>query len=470
MSPTDWHAIVTTSTAIIYLLAAGAAFWMRRFRPRAARIMILYALLSFGWTISQTLWGPTIPIFITESLIARLTLYGLALLAIVFLFLTLAFLYVRTIGPIWPILSVAWVTGAVVLEAFLWRSGTIQTTALYALTLGLCGLGWGVFMGGAAVLTARQLWKRNGSRYQTAAAYWMIVVLFTAVGNILFMANLPIPGSLLGLAGALLAVSVISQPHLVSIGHIFRRSLSYIIYLVAALVIYTIGLTLLLLALQNWSDLSLILTGLALAVALLIVFNPVLSRLRTEIAHWITGDEHDPTYIMRQYSQTITNILDLKLLASVAVGTASEFLEVKRGYLFLVEYEKDTESNNYYHLHGVKGAGGENPEPIQLREDCPLAVVLREEQMPVTQSEIDFQSRFKEISPEERAWLSGLEAEVYVPIIAKNEWIGLMALGPKMSGGAYTEHDLGIAGIIKYRKDRMQCHTAGSHQCRTDEK
>jgi signal transduction histidine kinase len=442
MSTTDWQTIVIAVSAISYLLLAGAAFWRRKYRPRAAIIMVVYALISFIWIIMQVSWQPKYLWGLVDEPVARLPVYVSPILAMLLLFLSRAFLLPQLSGRKWSLVSIVWAAGAIVLEAFFWRSGLFQVAALHMITLALCGLGWLIFMGGATILTLRQLSPRATTRYQTAATYWLIVILLTVAGDALFIANLPIPANLLRLAGTLLAVAVISQPHLVSIGHILRHSLSYTVYLAAALIFYTIGLTLLLLALQNWSSLSLILTGLVLALALVIIFNPLLSKLRAEINLWIAGDKQDPTYILRQYSQTITNILDLKLLAAVAVGTASEFLEVDRGYLFLVEYEKDADGKPHYLLRGVKGKGGDNPEPMQLREQCALVMCLKEEQLPVTQSEIDFQPRFKDISPEERAWLSSLEAEVYVPIFAKNEWIGLLVLGSKTSGGAYTEHDL----------------------------
>lgn len=43
---------------------------------------------------------------------------------------------------------------------------------------------------------------------------------------------------------------------------------------------------------------------------------------------------------------------------------------------------------------------------------------------------------------DERAWVSSLKMDVYVPIYAKDEWIGILALGPKISGDRYFYEDL----------------------------
>jgi superfamily II DNA or RNA helicase len=40
-----------------------------------------------------------------------------------------------------------------------------------------------------------------------------------------------------------------------------------------------------------------------------------------------------------------------------------------------------------------------------------------------------------------------LRAEVYIPIFAKKQWIGLLAFGPKLSRNRYTNEDLVINAV-----------------------
>ena len=80
---------------------------------------------------------------------------------------------------------------------------------------------------------------------------------------------------------------------------------------------------------------------------------------------------------------------------------------------------------------------------IWLNEEGPVAKHLTsEEQRPLLQFDLDLLPLFKQSHPEERSWLNNLNAEVYVPIFAKREWIGLFALGGKLSGNRYTEENL----------------------------
>jgi signal transduction histidine kinase len=73
---------------------------------------------------------------------------------------------------------------------------------------------------------------------------------------------------------------------------------------------------------------------------------------------------------------------------------------------------------------------------------------LRRERRPLTQYEVDLLPRFQQNSAAERAWLASLDMDVYVPICAQGEWIGLLALGPKASGDRYFDDDLTLLSTL----------------------
>jgi signal transduction histidine kinase len=66
----------------------------------------------------------------------------------------------------------------------------------------------------------------------------------------------------------------------------------------------------------------------------------------------------------------------------------------------------------------------------------------------LTQYDIDLLPTFQELPHAERDWLSALEADVYVPIYAGGSWIGLLALGSKISGDRYYDEDLVLLGTL----------------------
>jgi GAF domain-containing protein len=71
-----------------------------------------------------------------------------------------------------------------------------------------------------------------------------------------------------------------------------------------------------------------------------------------------------------------------------------------------------------------------------------IALHLSQERRPLTQYDIDYLPRFRQIPLEDRQWLTGQDVDVYVPIHSKEKWIGLFALGAKNTGERYYDEDL----------------------------
>jgi len=171
-----------------------------------------------------------------------------------------------------------------------------------------------------------------------------------------------------------------------------------------------------------------------------LLFLPNLSKIKSWVGSWISNPE-DSSNLLNQYSQSITNVLDLRLLATVAVGTACELMEISRGYLFLVDSDTDEGGQKIYKLRGVRGMGSEDPESLKLQEGSPLASYLYQNYKPLVSSDFEIHSTYKSLSKEERRWLGNLNAGVFVPIHAKDDWIGLLVLGPKTSGSGFTAQE-----------------------------
>jgi signal transduction histidine kinase len=247
------------------------------------------------------------------------------------------------------------------------------------------------------------------------------------------------------LVGTLSAAYVVLTYRLPDVRQMARRTVSYLIITLLAVITYTAGFLVAQYVFQTVPGYSPLLAGAAMALVLAILFDPLLSLVQRLVNRLISGIGYDPSHTLREYSTSISNILDLERLATVAVGLISEAMEIRRGALFVVHHEKGQnggdDRNGYFRLRGVIGMGEDLPPGI-LSADSPVAGYLRQERHPLTQYDIDLLPRFQATSAAERTWLSGLGMDVYVPIYAKGEWIGLLALGPKVSGDRYFDDDL----------------------------
>ncbi|HRQ33725.1 MAG TPA: GAF domain-containing sensor histidine kinase, partial [Anaerolineales bacterium] len=133
--------------------------------------------------------------------------------------------------------------------------------------------------------------------------------------------------------------------------------------------------------------------------------------------------------------------LDMQRLASVAVGLIIEAMDISRGFLFLVDSDI-VNGEKLYRLRAVRNQGERQIRIVALRNDHPIAKYFVAEQRPLLQYDLDLLPAFRSVTQPDREWFNRLEAEVYLPIFSKREWIGLFALGAKIAGTRYTEEDL----------------------------
>jgi signal transduction histidine kinase len=156
---------------------------------------------------------------------------------------------------------------------------------------------------------------------------------------------------------------------------------------------------------------------------------------------------YDPTRTLREYSQSISDVLDPKLLSSVTMGLVNHVLEIRHGYLLLVEKEWAESGESQFRVQPMGGEGnGElsgNVLPTGIIPAAsPLVDYLCQERQPLVHSDLETLPRFRSMSQGEIDWLSKLDAEVYMPVCTKKDWIGLMVLGPKVSGAPYYDEDI----------------------------
>jgi signal transduction histidine kinase len=175
---------------------------------------------------------------------------------------------------------------------------------------------------------------------------------------------------------------------------------------------------------------------------LALIFTPLLSVVQRWVNRWLKIQEYHPSKTLHAYSEQISNILDMQRLANVAVGLIIEAMDITRGFLFLVDSETIGEGQKSYRLRAVRNEGERQIRLLSLPSDHPVVRQLTVEMRPLLQYDLDLLPAFRSVSQAEREWFNSLEAEVYLAIFSKREWIGMLALGAKISGNRYTAEDL----------------------------
>jgi signal transduction histidine kinase len=465
-TPHDLATLISAMQGVLYALLIALVLRRRGAHEQDAGWLILYTGLACLW--AWALAAAARPGLLPDQVATRLPTLGVCLLAWPLLHLTRSFLRMKGAAWGWPALAGVWLAAWLLVEAN--PVGLPETVGMLngwairrpALAFGVLVAGWAVFLGGAALLTLRGYRRAQQPLHRNRITYWMLAWVLLAVGEALFLGGQRLPGGGLRLAGVLVATYAIVTHCLPDVRQTVRRVVSYLLITLLTVGLYTAGFVAMQVVFQAVPGYSPLMAGTAMALILAVLFQPLLGVVQRVVNRVISGASYDANHMLGEYSMNISNILDLELLANVMLRLIGDGMRVRRGRIFLVDYvapgpaghgpaasngrpaTSREERDSVYCLREVGSGAGKAAVEGRLSAGSPIAEYLRHEQRPLTQYDVDLLVRFKTIPPEERAWLAGLGMDVYVSIHAKGEWIGLLTLGPKLSGDRYFDQDLAL--------------------------
>jgi signal transduction histidine kinase len=445
MSPQVLSLILLSFLAALHVPVLINLIRKRPGQERAAAWFAGYLALSLLLTLIEALWRGGQVQFEARAA-TDLQIHGAFVLSFILLITILYF--VRRDPRPWFMTGAVWL---IVLLVFLANlpgfSDTVWTNGQFTLTQdrlapAWAGLGWLVFTLGALVIVRLVHDRSRQPLLRNRLNYWIPVFVLLMVNDALLLAGFEIPGNLLRFGAAVMAMLIIVTHDPPDLREVLRRLLTYVITTLVIVLFYVAGATASQTAFNALPRYNTLLVGAGIALVLSFIFTPLLSFVRRLVNGWFNLQEFHPSRTLHAYSEQISNILDMQRLADVAVGLILEAMDVTRGFLFLVDSDTAPNGEKTYHLRAVRNQGERQLKILPLTSDHPIPKYLVIDQRPLLQYDLDLLPSFRSVSTPEREWFNHLEVEVYLPIFSKREWIGLIALGPKLSGTRYTADDL----------------------------
>ncbi|MCZ2126534.1 MAG: GAF domain-containing sensor histidine kinase [Anaerolineales bacterium] len=412
----------------------------------AVWLTVFYALLALAVNVSQVVLRERAD---SDALFQRVQTYTSFALIVVLTILIQIFLkrksWVAWLAyfAVWGLGMAALLSNALHLPDVIWTNGT---SIIYRAKLvpAWVMLGWlipavAIFID---IFNARR--QSRQPLLRSRMGYWLIPALLTIINDGLIFSGVFIFGQPIRLAIAASIAFVVGTHYVPDLKNLVRRALIYIVS-AAAIVGVFVGCFLILQALfssnPNYQPLY---AGAASALFIALIFSPLTDLTSRAINIWLKGDQYDASQTIHQYSESISNILDMDRLASIAVGIMLEAMQIERGFLFLVDSERQADGRKTYKLRSARSPEERQSVAVELEENSVIASHFIRDQKPLLQYDLDLLPAFQTITPAERAWFAELRSEVYIPIFAKKQWIGLLAFGGKLSGNRYTRADLSV--------------------------
>jgi len=178
--------------------------------------------------------------------------------------------------------------------------------------------------------------------------FWFPVLslLFLAELQIYFSQN-DYGDDLIFVAVVILGYSVLSY-HIPDVRDLIRRFSIYFLSIIFSIGIYITGVELLVLLIRPYWGSQPFFVGAVVAVITAVQFSPLVRLVSLFVNRLFKILTYDSTVILRTYSASVSNLVDLDKLASEAIGTIVQVFEIDKGFLFLVDLGTEKDGRSIY--------------------------------------------------------------------------------------------------------------------------
>ncbi|MCB0209913.1 MAG: GAF domain-containing protein [Anaerolineae bacterium] len=247
--------------------------------------------------------------------------------------------------------------------------------------------------------------------------------------------------------GSALATYVVAVEELIDLSSAFRYALSRLVTVLVTIGVYISGIYLVQIFVGDLLALMLpvglvdpvLVVAVVAAVLLTIVYIPIQRLSRRLTDRIVFGQQYDYQKVIHSYTQAISNILYPDELATVALNHIGHTFGVTIGVLFMLESETPEAFSFRTFPFSI---ANQFPATLALNQDSSITYRLIEQAQPLSQYSVDISAQFRDAPESDRHMLRSLNLEWFIPILKKDQLIGIFGLGSKVSQQRYTAQDL----------------------------
>ncbi|HNC09585.1 MAG TPA: ATP-binding protein [Anaerolineales bacterium] len=408
-------------------------------------LVVLYALLAMVINIAEAVLQNNEDVVQFQELQTYIAFILAAILMVTFQLFMKRDIWWGWVGylGIWALGLALILTNALKLADVIWTNGSL---ILYRTSLGPAWtiLTWTILVISLILMLANAQRQTRQPHLRGRMSYWWAPIFFVLLNDILLFSNILIKGQPLRLLIIISLAYVVGTHYVPDLKNITRRAMIYVASIIAIVGFYIAGFLLIEAIFGKNANFNPLLAGAVVALFIALIFAPLTALVSRAINTWMKSDQYDASTTIHQYSESISNILDMDRLANIAIGIMLEAMQIDRGFLFLVDAERQADGKRTFKFRSARSPEERQLVAVELTEDSVVAAHFIREQRPLLQYDLDLLPAFRAAPPVERDWFNELRCEVYIPIYAKKQWIGLLAFGSKLSGNRYTREDLAV--------------------------
>lgn len=179
-----------------------------------------------------------------------------------------------------------------------------------------------------------------------------------------------------------------------------------------------------------------------LVLLIAIALQPMLLQIQGIIDKWFYRDRYNQLKILEEFSQEKHVVTDLEHLSSSLVNLVKQALRSRSVGLLMPSGQEEN-----YRLIASVGLGGTSSQPY-LESRRPTVRWLRTQALCLSRNDIDIIPKLQAVSAIEMESIQQLDAELLVALRNSDDLVGIIVLGPKLSGEVYSADDKRVLTVV----------------------
>jgi len=271
------------------------------------------------------------------------------------------------------------------------------------------------------------------SRIQYLLLGWCVVLLGTLANFVPSLKNYPID-LMANVANAFIITYAIFRYQLLDISLVIRKGLVYsipttIIAVAYFLIVYTVE------KLLAFAGYQVFLLSLLVAALTAVAVQPLRDKAQLWIDRLFFREKYDAQLMLQELSELATSILDMDRLSSILLHRLTSTMHIRQASIILKE-----EETARFRLVAHRGRD-DLERKIVFRNDHPVVRWLATHKDVLSRADMDTNPQFSALWVQERDELESIDAQLFIPLVARGELIGILVLGPKLSEISYSQDE-----------------------------
>lgn len=297
----------------------------------------------------------------------------------------------------------------------------------FALLIGLSGLN--LIRG---LIPSEDFYERNRIKYALLGLGAIVLGSLTNLVHALGAYPLDIAANIVN---ALLLAYAIGRYQLLDISLVIRRGLVYSIPTTIIAIGYFLVILLAERLLRPFTGYRVFVSVLVAAVTA-IVFQPLRDSIQRVVDRLFFREKYNARLMLQELSELVAAILDVRELTTLLLDRLTATIHIERAYIFLRERE-----TRRFELVAQTGPTTPEGADVFFRERHPVVRWLGTHREPLSRHDLRVLPKFRALWTAEREALDRLQAELFVPLWARDELTGILILGPKLSEAPYSRDE-----------------------------